>query len=95
MSIEQYRILAQAKVPAGEPLENAVNEMLPVATVLRICQFDMDPGCYLLIVDASGEESTDSYHATFQDAVAHAQWEYCVDASDWEVIAQNNSDSQP
>jgi len=89
---EQYRVCAQAKVrvpeiPVDEDVHGAGNEIIPQPTELRICQIEGDPGFYLLYLDENGSEQTDSYHMTLKDAMAQAQWEYCVDEADWELVA--------
>jgi hypothetical protein len=50
---------------------------------LRIAPFAGDPGFYLLYLDSSGNELTDTYHGSVEEAMAQADFEFEVNPSDW------------
>lgn len=43
---------------------------------LVVCQFPNDNGYYLLYFDDKGEEITDTWHETLEDAKDQAEYEY-------------------
>ena len=57
--------------------------LVPVPSVLRIVQYDGDPGYYLLYIDGDGREMTDTYHETIDGAVEQATWEFGVRSEEW------------
>ena len=50
---------------------------------LVIVASDAAAGCRLLHLDARGAEMAGSFHATPEDAMDQARWEYEVEAEDW------------
>lgn len=56
---------------------------LPPPSELRIAPFAGDPGFYLLYLDSSGNELTDTYHGSVEEAMAQADFEFEVNPSDW------------
>jgi hypothetical protein len=42
---------------------------------LKIIQLEDDPGYYLVYYDTKGEELTDTYHDSAEEALAQAKWE--------------------
>lgn len=61
-------------------------EELPPPAILQIVQFTNDPGFYLLYLDASGQELTDTYHETCEGALLQAQREFQVEPDEWESV---------
>lgn len=55
---------------------------MPAPAALRISQYQGDAGFYLLYLDLDGEEITDTYHMTLQDAFEQANWEFGADIGD-------------
>lgn len=58
---------------------------LPAPHALMIAQLSPDPGFYLLYLDESGEEITDTYHDTLENALDQATWEFNVEPDEWDV----------
>lgn len=52
---------------------------------LKIVQFDGDPGYYLIYLNSSGDELTDTYHDTLEKAQKQAELEYDVKPEEWEI----------
>ena len=52
---------------------------------LVIARITPDPGYYLLYLDASGKEITDTYHETLEKAMEQAKWEFNVEANEWQT----------
>jgi len=59
---------------------------LPLPSELRIVQYSGDPGFYLLYCDELGNELTDTYHDTLEEAMAQADWEFGVKPDEWQVF---------
>lgn len=58
---------------------------LPTPCELLIAQLPPDDGYYLLYLDSTGTEITDTYHDTLEEAFAQAKWEFSVEPSEWEM----------
>jgi len=58
---------------------------LPAPHALAITQLPGDFGHYLLYLDENGQEITDTYHESLQDALEQARWEFNVEPDDWEM----------
>ena len=58
---------------------------LPAPYELVIAQLPPDDGYYLLYLDKSGNEITDTYHDSLEEALAQARWEFDVEHSEWEM----------
>ena len=58
---------------------------LPAPYELMIGQIKPDPGYYLLYLDASGNEITDTYHETLERAMEQAKWEFNVEPNEWQT----------
>jgi hypothetical protein len=58
---------------------------LPRPDELVIAQLPPDEGYYLLYLDKAGNEITDTYHDTLEEALAQAKWEFDVEPSEWET----------
>jgi hypothetical protein len=59
--------------------------LLPPPAELRIVQYPNDPGFYLLYYDRDGQEMTDTYHDSLEEAMAQAEWEFEARKGEWEV----------
>jgi hypothetical protein len=46
------------------------------------------PRFYLLYLDAAGDEMTDTWHQTFDDALHHAEFEFSVKPSEWRRVTE-------
>ena len=69
--------------PTGKTRHYLGKSELPPPTELRIVQFAQDPGYYLLYFDDLGEELTDTYHDTLNEAMEQAEWEFGVRPEEW------------
>ena len=50
-----------------------------------IAQLSPDRGYYLLYLDEAGEEITDTYHDSLEQALDQAKWEFNVEPDEWDV----------
>jgi len=60
--------------------------MTTVPTELRIVRRDDGTGYFLLYCDKSGDELTDTWHATLEDALHQAEFEFTVRPEEWEIL---------
>ena len=58
---------------------------LPAPHSLMIAQLLPDPGYLLLYLDEEGEEITDAYHESLEQALDQATWEFNVEPDEWDV----------
>jgi hypothetical protein len=72
--------------PTGKTRHSINGAAFPPTTTLRIVQYDGDPGYLLLHFDKDGREGADTWHATLDDAMAQANWEFQVNPEDWRSI---------
>jgi len=56
---------------------------LPSPHELVIAQLPPAQGYYLLYLDSSGNEITDTYHDSLEDALAQAKWEFNIELDEW------------
>lgn len=87
--MEKYHILRRVRLNAKhEPTGNTRHfhgrEPVPSPRQLLIVQYAGDPGFYLIHLDEGGNELTDTYHDTLEDACEQAAWEFQVEEGDWE-----------
>ena len=71
---------------AHKPTGNTLHVGIPVPSELRIVSDDGQPGYLLLYCDQSGDEMTDSWHGTMDDALHQAEFEFTVRPDDWEIL---------
>jgi len=60
-------------------------EDLPAPHALMVAQLPPDDGFYLLYLDESGEEITDTYHSSLEGALDQATWEFEVKHDEWDA----------
>lgn len=58
---------------------------LPAPHELVIAQLPPDEGYYLLYLDDKGNEITDTYHDSLEQALAQAKWEFEVKVDEWQA----------
>lgn len=80
--------LQSRHIPTGYTRHYNGQEKLPSPAILQIVQFTTDPGFYLLYLDASGQELTDTYHETREGAFLQAQREFQVKLDEWESVTK-------
>ncbi len=61
---------------------------VPVPAELQIVYYPGYQGYYLLYLDEQGNELTDTWHATLEDAMAQADFEFEVKSDDWELLKE-------
>jgi hypothetical protein len=59
---------------------------LQTPSELMIAQIPPDYGYYLLYLDNQGNEITDTYHDTLEQALEQAKWEFQVEPIEWETV---------
>jgi|tagenome__1003787_1003787.scaffolds.fasta_scaffold19002463_2 hypothetical protein len=79
---------AERHRPTGNTLHVIGDQAMGPAAALRIVRYDEGPGFYLLYLDAAGEEMTDTWHQTLDDAPHQAEFEFSVASSEWHNIAE-------
>lgn len=57
---------------------------MPAPHELVVAQLPSDEGYYLLYLDKSGKEITDTYHDSLDNALAQAKWEFNVEFDEWQ-----------
>ena len=55
---------------------------------LSIVKYPSVNGFYLFYNDETGDEQTDTYHDTIEQAMRQANYEFGVQSNDWEVVSQ-------
>lgn len=58
----------------------------PKPSYLQIVTFKDQTGYYLFYLNENMEEMTDTFHETLERALKQAEWEFGVQAKDWEVV---------
>lgn len=71
--------------PTGRTQHFHGTEELPTPTMLKVARYADDEGYYLFYCDDSGEEFTDTYHESLEEALAQAEWEFGVKPSEWKI----------
>jgi hypothetical protein len=61
---------------------------MPRPAVLRISRYVDDPGFYLLYLDAAGDDMTDTWYQTLDDAMEQATFEFDVRPHEWQLVAE-------
>ena len=70
-------------VPTGRTRHYRDGELLAAPASLLIGEAPPMPGYYLLYVDHQGQEMTDTWHFTLEDAMHQAEVEFQVTPDDW------------
>ncbi len=58
-------------------------QLLPLPAQLQIVKIPDSQGYYLLYLDKDGEEMTDTFHESVEDAMRQAEWEFNVKKEAW------------
>jgi len=78
--------LGALHVPTDKTQHFYGNKPICVPTSLLIVRYPDAPGFYLLYLDEQGNELTDTYHDTLEQAMEQATWEFQVQSHEWEVL---------
>ncbi|HEY3197885.1 MAG TPA: hypothetical protein VGJ57_07710 [Nitrospirales bacterium] len=73
--------------PTGKTRHYLGADELPAPSELKIVRYIGNPGVYLIYLDKSGCELTDTYHETLDDAIAQAEFEFGITPNEWDVLA--------
>jgi hypothetical protein len=87
-SIVQQVTLDERNQPTGETRHVISGTEMSAPATLRIVRFRTYPGYYLLYLDETGRELTDTYHESLAGAVDQARWEYRVQPGQWEICEE-------
>ena len=66
--------------------DNAQLGQMPKPFALSIVKYSDNEGYYLLYLDKFGEEQTDTYHETLEDAFGQAEFEFGVKKDEWFLV---------
>lgn len=79
-----FRIkLKPTHIPTGKTRHVKGRKPVPSPDELRIVQLTGDPGFYLFHYDKHGEELTDTYHDSVEEAMEQARWEFGIEKHEW------------
>lgn len=84
--IEKFAVLTAMHKPTGRTRHFDGGLLGPAFSLAIVCYTDAH-GFYLLYFDAEGREMTDTFHATIEEAMTQAKWEYEVAPSDWSQLS--------
>ena len=79
-------VLSQRHKPTGKTRHYIGIEPLSPPVSLEIVKYSEAEGCYLLYLDGSGHEQTDTWHASMRAAIEQAEWEFGVTEDEWESV---------
>lgn len=83
--LRQARLTDRHK-PTGKTHHYHDANQLPAPSSLRIGKYSDDSGYYLVYLDASGVELTDTYHDSIEGALVQAEWEFGIKPDEWAVL---------
>lgn len=72
--------------PTGNTCHRSGLDLIPPTIMLKIAKFSDTVGFYLLHYDNDGNEITDTFHETVEDAIAQAEWEYGIKENEWDQV---------
>lgn len=87
---ELYKIYLKDNAQFGQmpkTIHYSGSALLSKPFALSIVKYSDNEGYYLLYLDKFGEEQTDTYHETLEDAFGQAEFEFGVKKDEW-LIAQ-------
>lgn len=84
--------LSTSHMPTGKTQHRqGGRQLLPTPAQLQIVRSAGEPGFYLLHLDKSGKEQTDTYHETIDGALSQAEWEFSIKPNEWENVSSNEN----
>ncbi len=72
--------------PTGRTRHYRDGALIQAPAALKIAKCLDSTGYYLLYLDQTGSELTDTYHESLEAAVDQAEWEFGVSRSDWKQV---------
>lgn len=70
-------------LPTGKTRHRYGTLEIPPPSTLAIANYPDAPGFYLLHFDKEGNELTDTYHESVEEAKAQAEWEFGIQPGEW------------
>lgn len=70
----------------GKTYHSYKGHAIPQPASLLIISYPDHPGYYLLYLDSDGNELTDTYHDTCEQALLQAEWEFGIEAEEWDIV---------
>ncbi len=89
----RYAQVTSEATPTGATKHWVGGELMPPAAALAVVQYPSDNGYYLLYLDAAGNEVTDTWHATLDDALLQAEHEYAGIGAAWVEVGTARGDA--
>jgi hypothetical protein len=78
--------LGASHIPTDKMQHFYGDKPVPLPVSLLIARYPDMVGFYLLYLDEQGDELTDTYHDSLEQAIAQAEWEFQVQPYEWEVL---------
>lgn len=78
--------LGKKHKPTGFTKHYRGEGLLPMPAQLKIVQYSGDSGYLLLYLDKDGNEMTDTYHETLDEALEQANFEFGIREKEWTII---------
>jgi len=75
--------LRENHVPTGRTSHKVDGQTVETASELRVMPFSADQGFYLMHFNADGDELTDTYHESLDEALEQANFEFGVTPDEW------------
>jgi hypothetical protein len=82
-TVIHYTILDTRHIPTGKCAHIVTGELINSVAGLAICQYTGEDSYYLFYCDQNWHTLTDTWHATLQDALNQAEFEYEGTKSTW------------
>ena len=89
----RYALVTSEANPTGATKHWVGGELMPPAAALAVVQYPSEDGYYLLYLDAAGNEVTDTWHATLDDALLQAEHEYFGIGDAWVEVGMKEGES--
>lgn len=80
-------VLTEMRLATGSTKHYKGSVLLSAPHELRIGRYENSQGFYLIHYDQDGDEMTDTYHDTVQEALNQAEYEFHVTPNEWDVLA--------
>ena len=84
--------LGSAHVQTGRTVHRLGSVALPKPARLAIVRYADDVGCYLLYLDTTGAELTDTWHDSPVAAMEQAHWEFGSRSDEWSKSPRTDRD---
>ena len=82
----RWSVIDQRHHPTGKCRHIVGGHLEGPVAGLAICQYEKNAGYFLLYCDTSWGEITDTWHATLDDALHQAEFEYAGVSETWREV---------